>query len=852
MVTTSLRIHRTGETFQFVLQHLVPRMLPMAPATEEAEVSERVLQMLIGKMKALDEREEPVSRTKMLELGRWIDTYILPEETRSALQEMNEAPVVIITGDARIPWELAGVNGDGDDATNLAERVPVGRSLAIAGATLEVDEGVEAIDEKTIPRALLVVDPLDALPDARREGRVLTDYLNQMGWEVEYLTTDDATHDALFEALQGGEYDFVHFCCDVVPHGTGGAVAAADDQLTASTVRRMDLTGCVAYINACSSALSQSGAGGQQGIEAPVAGLAQAFMEAGASGVIGSMWAASDRTSRFFAQSFYSKLAQGATLGESLLAARSLSTAKDTEKDLEGATLAGFVLYGDPQLQLSMPETRGAVETGAVADGVVDIGDEDTEGEAETVVATWPPAGWFAPDVEEALNVAAAAARATGSTLTSMHLARPLLADDTPLAEWMNRNEYPLKASQKLAEVLLKQDEGEEIAGIGGAAAVGRPALSPTLEGIMQWAEEAHEEGPVTLAQLTERYAAEGGGIMGKLLEMLMVPLEDYPEDRVRVPRSEEAEEAVASGENTAAMWNDGMMSSTHLLLGVFEAGGGRLAEHLRRAGRDPEAIRDTLADGIMDGSPDPNVTEIQRSLNVSRILLAAENAAREEGHEHVLLSHIVDAAARLEAGRFGAFLEEIGYRADDGEEMSATVSPEAAAGGEPTAAATVAGSGAGMQEEPVPGLALSSEAEQLLALAAFCMGAAGHAQVGTPHLVASGLRIHDRLRDAVVAEGADPDDVMWQILNWLGVPPGIDPFEQGRVERQPVASASLSEALARAQSKAGSGPITADQLLVATLTQATSKVAILLQRMGIEPYRLAAALDDPGTQPGH
>lgn len=825
MVTTELRILRHGETFLFERRTVVPEVGPMVPPPEYAEVSEQLLRRLVRMVTALDDREAPAGRESILELGRFIDDFILPDETRAALQAMEEAPVLIVTEDPRIPWELAGVTGDGAAATTLAERVPVGRCLAAPGASLRAGRPPAPVSDGHVTRALLIVDPCGQLPDARAEARVLLDYLDGMGWEAEIIVGDDATHDALFDALAGGDWEFIHFCCDVVGHPTGGAVVASDGELTAGTIRCMNFDGSVAYLGACRSALHRPDSATPRQVHPPVAGLAQAFMEAGASGVIGSLWRACDRTSRFFAQRFYRRLTEVAGLGDSLLAARRLAIDPESEEGLEAATLSGFVLYGDPQLRVAVSGAPAPSPESPEEPTTDRAGDEA----AAAGVAAWPTAGWFEPDAEAVLTAAARAARDGESIVTSMHLGWALLGEGTPLSDWLRENDYPLEISRELARALVEKHEEDapqsEVAE-AESAPLPAPELSPTLAGIMQWAEGGVEAHPISLAALTEHFCADGGGIMGELLETLGVSLAGFPEPRARVPRSTGVREALASAEDTAAMWNEGVTTSSHLLLGVFEAGGGPLAHHLRRLRRDPEEFREELARKIMDGPPDPSVTETTPSFNTSRILLAAEKRAAELGHEEMQLADIIDAAARLGAGGFGAFLQRVGYaRRGHGDPVRPDRPPEAP-----------------------PQIVLSPGADRMLAMAARCMTAAGHGLVGTPHFVSAALRLHPGLQEAVAEEGGEAERALEEILSWIGVPEGVDPFDEQFAVSGYAISPNLTSAAARAREMAGEEGVSVEQLLVAALTQASGRVAVLLQRMGIEPHRLARRLEDPGA----
>ena len=52
-------------------------------------------------------------------------------------------------------------------------------------------------------------------------------------------------------------------------------------------------------------------------------GIAETFLRAGVSGLLGTYWPVGDRSAQLFAQTFYSRLAQGQVIGLALHDARS-------------------------------------------------------------------------------------------------------------------------------------------------------------------------------------------------------------------------------------------------------------------------------------------------------------------------------------------------------------------------------------------------------------------------------------------------------------------------------------------------------------------------------------------------
>jgi len=97
------------------------------------------------------------------------------------------------------------------------------------------------------------------------------------------------------------------------------------------------------FLNAC-----QVGNGNR--ILGDYAGMAEAFLYAGASGVVAPLWAVPDGTARALSRTFYERVFAGEAVAEVLRRAR----ASETEAS-EGATALAYVFYGHPSLRLVRP-----------------------------------------------------------------------------------------------------------------------------------------------------------------------------------------------------------------------------------------------------------------------------------------------------------------------------------------------------------------------------------------------------------------------------------------------------------------------------------------------------------------
>ena len=82
-------------------------------------------------------------------------------------------------------------------------------------------------------------------------------------------------------------------------------------------------------------------------------GLASAFVYAGASACVGTLWPVFDDTAYTLATSFYELLFSRRRVGDALCGAR--TTTRRKHKD--GTTWAAYALYGDPAAQLRPRDT---------------------------------------------------------------------------------------------------------------------------------------------------------------------------------------------------------------------------------------------------------------------------------------------------------------------------------------------------------------------------------------------------------------------------------------------------------------------------------------------------------------
>ena len=116
--------------------------------------------------------------------------------------------------------------------------------------------------------------------------------------------------------------------------------------LTAERIARERLPARLAVIAGCNSDV------GSPMLSENVNGLSSAFLAAGASAVVATLWAVDDRVAQRWTESFYSELARGRTVGEAARVAQAMLRADPATA--HPAHWAAFVTVGDPTLHVPL------------------------------------------------------------------------------------------------------------------------------------------------------------------------------------------------------------------------------------------------------------------------------------------------------------------------------------------------------------------------------------------------------------------------------------------------------------------------------------------------------------------
>lgn len=306
--------------------------------------------------------------TPLERLGQLLFNMLLPPTLQDALRALPDGqPIILITTDIEIPWELLH---DGEQF--LALKHPIGRRLWRSGSV----RAKEASSDNE--SWLFISNPTGDLPEADTETEALMDLFEPSGSDDPYprfLGNKGATRWQVLEAFGMG-YEMIHYS----GHAEPGKLLLADGDITTVEIQKALQGHPFVFLNACYSAKEMTSQEVDESQVVPYAGLtarnlADAFIMGGAAGFIGTLWPVFDQSSREFADWFYTHLRKGMAVGEALRRTRQQMYKERPDDPI----WASFVLYGDPMLKvISAPvesETRRVTVLVARVEGLLPLFD---------------------------------------------------------------------------------------------------------------------------------------------------------------------------------------------------------------------------------------------------------------------------------------------------------------------------------------------------------------------------------------------------------------------------------------------------------------------------------------------
>lgn len=179
----------------------------------------------------------------------------------------------------------------------------------------------------------------DPLPFAEEEARGIVRLFGSANSDL--LLGAEATPER-WKNLSPGRFRYLHFATharvsDRHPQET--ALLLSGGRLTLPSIQRLSLSAELVTLSACDTALGQRVRG--EG----VIGLPQAFLAAGAGGVVVSLWKVEDRSTAAYMRDFYSRLKEGVRPAEALLTLRRTRAALPGD-DGHPSRWAPFILVG--------------------------------------------------------------------------------------------------------------------------------------------------------------------------------------------------------------------------------------------------------------------------------------------------------------------------------------------------------------------------------------------------------------------------------------------------------------------------------------------------------------------------
>ena len=299
--------------------------------------------------------ESQAARQELANIGQDLyDALFSPElkaEYRTRLRESYRGKSLLITSDEPwVPWEMVRpfeADADGNtlyDDEPLCERFQVSRWLAGRGAP-----------DRLLLKSGVWIAPADNLAAAQLES----DYfaaLQRQQWQLSLDGPLSALAEVQAQFLAGAT-QLYHFAC----HGNfnhddpnESRLKLGSDFLRPSQIVGAQRAGLLrsrplVFLNACYSA-------GSGFALTRLGGWAQCFFDAGASAFIGSLWEINDALAAQFAQEFYNRLwglagCAPMPLGQAFHEARLCIK----QADEANPTWLAYVLYGDPQGQVTLP-----------------------------------------------------------------------------------------------------------------------------------------------------------------------------------------------------------------------------------------------------------------------------------------------------------------------------------------------------------------------------------------------------------------------------------------------------------------------------------------------------------------
>jgi len=291
-------------------------------------------------------------------IGARLAKLALHKNVRDALALTRNEPLIVVNDAeaSRLPWEMLTL-GDWSPA------IGAGLSRRLSAPDLSVARFSEQRRIDRTLTVLLVADPTEDLPGAAREGERVHDIFRGLAdARLTRVTGQAATRARVLAEFESGDYDVVHYAGHAAfdprtPAASG--LQVSDGVITGGDLDSLAQLPALVFFNACESARvrgAKARGGKRPGAAAPPASratslaagtsVAQAWLRAGIANFIGTYWPVGDEAAETCADTFYTALVGGESIGAALLAARHAVRAQ------RSPDWADYLHYGDPQFAL--------------------------------------------------------------------------------------------------------------------------------------------------------------------------------------------------------------------------------------------------------------------------------------------------------------------------------------------------------------------------------------------------------------------------------------------------------------------------------------------------------------------
>lgn len=486
------------------------------------------------------------------ELGQALYQLLIPEDLHALLQK-NQQPLAIYGGEPLFPWEVLH---DGEQF--LGVKFPIGRLPSWFEPVTGQTAGGDGLAPGSL-RVLAVADPLDDLPEARREVNYVIDSLPTRQKRLSLATTDVSLGNiSEFAKGEKGSATLLHVAGRAAfEHADGLQIPLEEDALTPHSVRLVCPGRVWAFFHLAPTESSKSHS------PASAVSFASSLLDKGLQGVVVSLRPNFSSGGRQMIGYYYRFLFEGLPPAQALMKARQ----HFLQHNPHDPAWSSFVFFGDPgAVLLQAPVKKGA-----------------------TPERSLEPAGASLGAAEPALT---GTSKRDGGTVGGDGIA----AGDSAL-------EYDFDLEQAIGIALMEAKNLRQ-------DFIGTPHLFIGLTkcpgGVTRALLESSGFDPKKVRD-TIRYALGFGH----------APLD------AKILPTQRCARALKSAEMNARKDNDHVVREKHLLAAILQSGEGLAFEVLKKMGADPQKLYERLLRGEIpqarsrSGGDTPTIDRYGRDLTM-------------------------------------------------------------------------------------------------------------------------------------------------------------------------------------------------------------------------------------------